>query len=277
MSCSLVFPLALCYNDVKGYEKGSVWFSMSLTVVVLAKDEEHNIAQCLAGLQWADLVMVVLDSRSTDRTGEIAQCMGAVVHPHPFRDYASQRNAALKVVDTEWVFFVDADERVTPELASEIRKVVTDDSKVGWWVPRHNHIFGRIIRHAGWYPDYQLRLFHRHHACYDPEKPVHEVVVLDGTAGYLENPLVHYNYRTLAEFRDRQGRYTVYEAEELLREGIRPRCHTFILQPLREFRRRYLTLQGYRDGVHGMVLSLLMAWYTFQRYRVLRELWRTLD
>jgi (heptosyl)LPS beta-1,4-glucosyltransferase len=250
---------------------------MHLTAVILARDEEQNIAQCIASLEWADRVVVILDSRTTDRTGEIAHYMGAAVYPRPFRDYADQRNAALRIVRSDWVLFVDADERVRRELASEIRRAMEDDSKAGWWVPRHNYIFGRIIRHTGWYPDYQLRLLRRGHAQYDPERPVHELVILDGEAGYLQNPLIHYNYRTLTEFRDRQQRYAAFEASALLKEGVRPRWQDFVLQPLREFRRRYMTLRGYRDGAHGLVLSLLMAWYTLQRYRMLRALWQAQD
>ncbi|MEA3345311.1 MAG: glycosyltransferase family 2 protein [Chloroflexota bacterium] len=246
---------------------------MRLSVVILTKDEEHNISDCITSVQWADRV-VVLDSESVDRTREIAREMGAKVYIRPFRDYADQRNAALEMVEGDWIFFVDADERATPELAAEVQEVIEDESRVGWWVPRHNYIFGRIIRHAGWYPDYQLRLLRRGYARYDPARPVHEVVMLDGEAGHLQNPLIHYNYHTLAEFRERQQRYTTYEAQALLEEGIRPRWRNFILQPLREFRLRYLTLQGYRDGAHGLLLSLLMAWYTFQRYRLLRSLRR---
>jgi len=246
---------------------------MCLSVVILAKDEEQNIADCIATVEWAGRV-VVLDSESTDRTREIAQRMGVTVHSHPFRNYADQRNVALRMVDSDWVFFVDADERATPELAAEVTEVIEDDSKAGWWVPRHNYIFGRVIRHAGWYPDYQLRLLRRGRARYDPARPVHEVVILDGEAGYLQHPLIHYNYRTLAEFRERQRRYTAYEAQALLDKGIRPRWLSLILQPLREFRRRYLTLQGYRDGARGLLLSLLMAWYTFRRYRLLCALWQ---
>jgi len=264
---------ARCYNRTEMRWEGAVRGLMLLSVIILAKDEEANIADCIHTVQWADQV-VVLDSGSSDRTREIAQRMGATVHCHPFRDYAHQRNAALSMADSDWVFFVDADERTTPDLAAEVRQVTADESKAGWWVPRDNYIFGRVIRHAGWYPDYQLRLLRRGHARYDPTRPVHEVVILDGDAGYLRHPLIHYNYRTLAEFRERQRRYVAYEAQALLEQGARPRWSSFISQPLREFHRRYLTLQGYRDGAHGLLLSLLMAWYTFQRCRLLRALWR---
>jgi glycosyltransferase involved in cell wall biosynthesis len=253
--------------------KGVVRTLMRLSVVILTKNEEQNIADCIRSVQWADRI-VVLDCKSTDRTREIAECMGAMVYIHPFRDYAHQRNVALGIVDSDWVFFVDADERATPRLAAEAQQATEDASKAGWWVPRHNYILGRVIRHAGWYPDYQLRLLRTGRAHYDPARPVHEVVILDGQAGYLRAPLIHYNYRTLVEFTERQRRYTAFEAQVLFEQGVHPQWRSFVLQPLREFARRYLALQGYRDGAHGLLLSLLMAWYTLRRYRLLRALRR---
>ncbi len=244
-----------------------------LSVIILTKNEQKNIADCIASAQWADEV-VVFDSFSRDRTVEVAREAGATVFQHPFQNFAQQRNAALDAVDSDWVFFVDADERGTPELAAEIRRVIQDASRSGWWVPRHNHIFGRVIRHAGWYPDYQLRLLRHGQARYDPKREVHEIVILDGEEGYLENPLIHYNYNTVAQFVERQNRYTDYEAKILFDQGVRPRPHNFILQPLRELRRRYISLGGYKDGFHGLLLSLLMAYYTFVMYVRLRQLWQ---
>jgi (heptosyl)LPS beta-1,4-glucosyltransferase len=244
-----------------------------LSVIILTKNEEKNIADCIASLQWADEV-VVFDSFSHDRTVEIAQDAGAAVLQHAFQNFAQQRNAALEAVNSDWVFFVDADERATPELATEVRRVIQDDSRSGWWVPRHNYIFGRVIRHAGWYPDYQLRLLRHGQAYYDPQREVHELVILDGEEGHLENPLIHYNYATLDQFIDRQNRYTDYEAKILFDQGIRPKPRNFILQPLREFRRRYVSLEGYKDGFHGLLLSLLTAYYTLAMYLRLRRMWR---
>jgi (heptosyl)LPS beta-1,4-glucosyltransferase len=245
-----------------------------LTVVILTKNEEHNIADCIESVRWAEVV--VFDSLSQDRTVEIAQELGAKVIQRPFRDYADQRNAALEAVESQWVFFVDADERGTPELAAEVRQVIEDETKAGWWVPRHNYIFGRLTRHAGWFPDYQLRLLKRECARYDPTREVHEVVILNGQAGYLKNVLIHYNYDTLSQFLERQNRYTDYEARILYEQGIRPRLRNFILQPLREFRRRYISLQGWKDGFHGLLLSGLMAYYNLVMYVRLRRLWHTL-
>ena len=246
---------------------------LKLTAIILTKNEEKNIADCIASVQWADEV-VVFDAFSQDRTVEIAQGSGATVLQHRFQNFAQQRNDALDAVHSDWVFFVDADERATPELAVEVRRATQDESRSGWWVPRHNHIFGRVIRHAGWYPDYQLRLLRRGKARYDPKREVHELVILDGGEGYLENPLIHYNYDTLAQFIERQNRYVDYDARILFGQGVRPKPHNFILQPLREFRRRYISLEGYKDGFRGLLLSLLMAYYTLVMYVRLRRLWQ---
>ncbi len=245
----------------------------SLAAVILTKNEEANVAECIESLRWADRI-VVFDSFSDDRTVAVARELGAEVIQHPFRNYAQQRDAALAAVDAEWVFFVDADERATPELAAEVRRVIAERPEAGWWVPRRNIIVGKWVRHAGWYPDYQLRLLRRDRARYDPAREVHELVILDGDEGYLQNTLTHYNYDTWREFLARQDFYTDYEACILFEQGIRPKPQNYVLQPWREFRRRYLSLQGWRDGWYGLVLSLLMAWYNFVMYVRLRRLWR---
>lgn len=241
-----------------------------ISVVVLTRNEERNIGDCLETLQWAD-ELLVLDSFSDDATAEIARSKGAEVRQQSFVNYSAQRNAALRLATKEWVFFVDADERVTPELAEEARRVVEQAGVDGWWVPRRNHIFGKWIRHAGWFPDQQLRLLRRGRARYDERRAVHESAQLGGEAGHLQSPLIHYNYDSVRDFRVRQGRYTDLEARMLFESGHRARPHNFILQPLRQFRWRYLTLQGYKDGWRGLLLSLLMAYYEMVRYR---KLWR---
>lgn len=247
---------------------------MKLVAIVLTKNEERNIVACLESLRWAD-ELVVLDSLSTDRTVRLAEEAGARVLTRPFDHYAAQRNAALEAVDAEWVFFVDADERATPALADEVREKIASAAPqvAGYWVPRENHIVGRVMRGGGWHPDYQLRLLRRGRARYDPARPVHEVVLLDGEAGYLQHPLIHYNYDTWGEFHAKQRRYAELEALALYCQGVRPLPHRYVTQPWREFRRRYFALAGYRDGWHGLRLSLYMAWYTLVAYARLRSLW----
>lgn len=246
---------------------------MHLTAIVLTYNEAAHIADCLATLQFAD-AQVVFDSGSTDDTQQVAAASGAKVIVHPFENYAAQRNAALDAVagKTDWVLFVDADERATPELAAEVRQAMMGVPD-GYGVPRHNYIFGKLTLGAGWYPDYQTRLLRVGHVHYDPEKIVHEVVVVEGELGKLENPLVHYNYRDVKQFHTKQRRYSQYDAEILFQQGVKPKVYTPLTMAGRQFWWRFITLGGYRDGLHGLRLSLLMARYEFRKYGLLRGLW----
>jgi len=244
----------------------------TVAAVVLTLNEERNISDCLESLAWADN-LVAFDCFSTDRTVNLARQVGAEVIQHPFENYAQQRNAALDRVETDWIFFVDADERATPELAAEVRAVTAGDrEEVAWWVPRYNYIFGRLTLGAGWYPDYQLRLVRRGRARW--ERPVHEVAIVDGPEGYLQNPLIHYNYDDLADFIARQEKYTDYDAGILFQQGVHSRFYTPYSQAVRQFWWRFVTLRGARDGLHGLWLSLLMAYYEAVKYRKLARLWR---
>ncbi len=233
----------------------------SITAAILAANNEGEITDCLGSVAWADEVLVVLDTRSVDRTAALARDRGARVLPHLFHDFADQRNYALDQAGGEWVFFLDTDERCTPALAKELRTVVERADVDGWWIPRRNIIFGHEMRHGGWYPDCQLRLLRRACARYDRHRQVHEVVLLEGPAGYLSEPLIHYNYRDVAQFGAKQRQYVALEAQIRFHDGIRPRPWTYVLQPLREFWRRYVSLQGYRDGWHGLRLCALVAYH----------------
>ncbi|PJF31875.1 MAG: glycosyltransferase family 2 protein [Candidatus Thermofonsia Clade 1 bacterium] len=247
----------------------------SLIAVILTKNEEGHIAACIESVHWADSV-VVFDSFSTDRTIEIAQECGAQIVQHAFENYSAQREAALRLFEsqTDWLFFIDADERSSAEQAAEMRAAIAQTEHNGFWIPRHNYIFGRLTRGAGWYPDHQLRLLRARCAHYDLTRDVHEIVLLDGTAGYLNVPLVHHNYRDVRQFHEKQRRYTAFAAQELFKQGVRAKPHNYFLQPLRHFRWRYLTLGGYCDGLHGLRLSLLMAYYEWRKYVLLGRLWR---
>jgi glycosyltransferase involved in cell wall biosynthesis len=249
---------------------------MSVAAIVPTLNEEHNILDCLESLAWADRRVVFIDSRTTDRTAELAQQVGAEVMQHPFENFAQFHNGAMDRVEADWIFFVDADERATPELAEEVRSV-TDGTReeVAWSVPRHNYIFGRLTLGAGWYPDYQSRLLLRGRVRW--ERPVHEVIVADGPQGYLQNPLIHYNYDDLPDFIARQEKYTNIDAGILLEQGVRPRFYTPYSQAARHFWWRFVTLRGARDGLHGLRLSLLMAYYEAVKYRRLARLWEQAD
>jgi len=246
-----------------------------LAAIVLTKNEEKHIGACLDSLAWADR-RVVIDSFSTDRTCEIAREHGAEVTQHPFSDYAAQRNVAINAVDADWIFFVDADERATPELAQEIMDIVAQSGpgSVGWNVPRQNYLFGKLTHGAGYWPDYQMRLLKRGHAQY--ERPASEIVVLDGPADDLQQPLIHYNYETIAQFRAKQTFRIDFEAMNLYRRGEKCKFYSPYYMTVKHFWWRYVTLKGYRDGLHGLRLCLLLAYYFgFRYYQRLGQLYRS--
>ncbi|PJF34542.1 MAG: glycosyltransferase family 2 protein [Candidatus Thermofonsia Clade 1 bacterium] len=247
----------------------------ALIAVILTKNEAAHIAACIESVRWADSV-VVFDSFSTDETCAIAAQHGAQVVQHAFENYSAQREAALRRFEqeTEWLFFIDADERSSAEQAAEIRAAIAQTTHDGFWIPRHNYIFGRLTRGAGWYPDYQLRLMRARRAHYDLRRDVHELVILEGTSGHLSVPLIHHNYRNVRQFHEKQRRYTAYAAQEMFKQGVRVKPQNYVLQPLRHFRWRFLTLHGYREGWHGLRLALLMAYYEWRKYVLLSRLWR---
>ncbi len=253
---------------------------MNLSVIVLTRNEEKHIRACLESVRDFADELLVLDSGSTDRTLDLAREMGARIEQRVFDNYPKQRNAALGLARGDWVFFVDADERATPALGREIRERIAKSQGLespplaGFWVPRRNFIFGKEIRHTGWSPDYQPRVLRKGRARFDPAREVHELVLWDGETGYLREPLIHYNYDTLAQFRAKQIVYTRYEGRVWFEEGKRARGRGFIGQPLREFFRRYISLEGWRDGGQGLLLSALMAYYAFVRQKTLWELAR---
>jgi glycosyltransferase involved in cell wall biosynthesis len=248
---------------------------MKIYAMILTRNEAAHITACIESVRYCDAV-IVFDSFSDDDTPALARAAGAEVIQRVFDDYAGQRNAALEAVRdrADWVLFVDADERVTGALAEETRRVIEQGGAAGFRIPRHNYLFGKLTLGAGWYPDYQTRLLKVGAASYDPARKVHELVILDGAEGTLQQPFIHYNYSDAAQFHDKQRRYSAYDARMMYEQGVRPKPQNYVLQPLRHFWWRFVALQGYRDGLHGLRLSLLMAWYELRKYRLLRGLWR---
>ena len=246
-----------------------------LTAIVLTRNESEQIADCIRTLRFADRI-IVFDSYSTDDTVAIAHSAGADIFQHEFVDYSEQRNAALDAADemTDWVLFVDADERVTDALAEEIRNKIRLPDYAGWRIPRHNYIFGILTKGAGWFPDYQTRLLRVGQAYYDTRRKVHERVKLYGVEGTMRQPLVHHNYQDLDQFKNKQERYARYDAQSLYAQGVKVKQRSLVLQPLRHFYWRFVTLGGYRDRWHGLRLSLLMAWFEYRKYQQLAAMWQ---
>jgi glycosyltransferase involved in cell wall biosynthesis len=252
-----------------------------LSVIVLTWNEEKHLRACLESVREIADELLVLDSGNDPRIAEIARQAAARREHRAFDNYPKHRNAAIELARGEWIFFVDADERATAELSRELREQIAlsderrargEPALVGFWVPRKNIIFGKWIRYTGWSPDFQPRVLKKGYGRFDPARQVHELLVWDGQVGYLREPLIHYNYESLAQFRQKQITYTQYEARVWFEEGKRARLRGFLGQPIREFFRRFISLQGWRDGAHGLLLSALMAYYAFVRHIMLWQL-----
>jgi glycosyltransferase involved in cell wall biosynthesis len=248
-----------------------------VSALILARDEAGNLPGCLATLGWAHEVVVVVDRASRDKTEAIARRRADVVAVRRFDDFASQRNAALALASGDWVFAIDADERVTPSLAAEIRRVVADRDAdhAGYRVPIRSVVLGRPFSYSGTQNDNPLRLFRRGLGRW--VGPVHETVDLVGSVGQLAHPLKHRTIPDIHTFLVKIDRYTTLEARRLRAGGRRYRASDVTLAPLWTFARLYLGKQGFRDGLEGLAFCALSGVSTAVRGWKLRELERGLE
>jgi glycosyltransferase involved in cell wall biosynthesis len=250
-----------------------------VSIVISAYNEEKKIKECLESVKWADEI-IFLDNSSTDKTAQIAKQYTKKIFTQK-NDPLSidlQKNLGIEKATGDWILVLDADERVTPQLAEEIKRVCTPNENANiksnlsaYWIPRKNIIFGKWIEHTGWYPDAQLRLFRKGKGKFQ-QKHVHEPLHVDGATGHLTSPLLHENYETISQFLNKTiTMYAPNEAEEKLRLGYRFDWKDAIRFPLKEFLSRFFAREGYKDGLHGLMLSLLMAVYHFSIFAYLWE------
>lgn len=235
-----------------------------ISVIILTKNEERNIKDCMDSVSFAHEI-IVIDDESTDKTREIAKKLGATVFKRRLDDFASQRNFGLTKASGDWVLYIDADERIPKELAHEIVDAVNSDQKYFYKIPRKNKIFGKYLEHTDWYPDYQYRLFEKGKGFWD--RKVHEQLKTSLTGKELEKPISHDNYESIQQFIDKNfGIYADYEAELLMSSGYKFKSVDLITKPVNEFLRRFFATRGYLDGVHGLVASVLVSIGTFVVY-----------
>jgi len=242
-----------------------------ISVAIITKDEEQNIRDCLESVKWADEVVVV-DNGSTDNTLKICREYGALVFQEEWKGYSRQKNSSIDKTRNEWVLSLDADERVSPDLHREIAGALDGDpSPDGFFIARKNFFLGRWIRHCGWYPDFNLRLFSEEPGRFQ-ERAVHERVELRGKAATLKQPLIHETYRSLAGFLQRMDRYSTLAAREMHSQGKRYRFRHIFFHPPFTFLQMYFLRAGFLEGHTGFLLSSLYSFYTFAKYAKLKEL-----
>lgn len=246
-----------------------------VTATVITHNEAANIEAALASVDFADEIVVV-DSESTDDTVAIARRFTDRVFVRPWPGYVAQKNFAAEQASHEWIMSLDADERVSPDLAREIKGVLGANEGpaatiAGYRVPRVTFHLGRWMRSTDWYPDYQLRLYDRRRARWTG-RHVHESVKADGPVAQLRGELLHYAYRDLSHHLQTIDRYTTLAARQMFEDGRRAGFWDLALHPPAAFLRNYLLRGGFRDGVPGLIVSAMNARYVGLKFAKLWEL-----
>jgi len=242
----------------------------TLSVAIIAGNEERRIADCLESVKWADEIVVV-DSESMDRTVEIAKRYTDKVFIKKWEGYAPQKQFAIDQATCDWILSLDADERVSPELRDEIEKILEEETEYdGFYIPRRNFFLGRWIKSCGWYPNYQLRLFKKGKG-YVTKRKVHEGFVVDGKVGYLKGDIIHLTHMELKSTFAKINEYSSLSAEEKA-ERKKVRGLDLILHPLGAFLGHYILRGGFREGVYGLMVSLIHAMTNMQTYMKIWEI-----
>lgn len=246
-----------------------------LSVIIITKNEAGQLGEALDSVAWADEIIVV-DSESTDETVAIARRATDRVIVRAWPGYAAQKNYAASVASHDWILSLDADERVTPELAREIQELMAREmpDARGYRMPRVTFAFGRWLRTTDWYPDRQLRLYDRRHGRWNESRRVHESVTLDGPVALLRGELRHLGYRGLAHHVGTINRYTTLAAEDMAAQGRHASVLDLLVQAPFAFLRNYVLRGGIRDGSVGLVVSLMNAYYVLLKHAKLWEIRR---
>ena len=240
---------------------------MKLSATIIAQDEERALPACLESLGFCDEILVV-DGGSKDRTREVAAKAGARVLERPFDDFARQHEFARTEARGEWILSIDADERASPEIAR------FPQTHAAFSLPFKNHFRGVWLRHGGFWPDRHVRLFRRDACRYDPDRAIHERLIVDGATGRLDAPILHYTYDSLADCLQKMQRYGERAAVMLHAQGVQAGPAQVALRPLWRFVRGYLFKGGFLDGGPGAAMAWARAYEAYCRYARLWELSR---
>ncbi len=249
-----------------------------ISVTIISLNEEKKIAAAIESVSWADEVLVV-DSGSIDRTCELAKSLGAKVIHNSWRGYGQQKNFAQAHASHDWILNLDADERVSDALASEIQAVISqsgDDPHLPtlFFMPRKTYYLGKWVQHGGWYPNTIARFANRKFARWS-EPSVHEALQLvnptNGKLGYLQNPLEHFAFDSIEDQVLTNLRYSRLGSQDLIERGHTPSLFRLLLKPAGKFLETYVLKQGFRDGMKGLIISANAAHSVFLKYAYLFE------
>lgn len=243
---------------------------IKISATIITLNEERNLGPCLESLGFADEIIVV-DSGSTDGTEALCRAYPRVRFvDNEWLGFGRQKNHAADLCRNEWVFNVDADERVSAQLAQSIMNA--DFSLYSSFrVARENYFGDKWIKYCGWYPDFNLRLYNRTRAKFS-EREVHEAVECSGEVGTLAGNLVHRTYAGVSDYLKRMDRYSTLAAKQMLQDGKFPGRSAIVTRPISTFLKMYVLKQGFREGYYGLLLSSLYAYYTLCKYAKAIEL-----
>ncbi|MFN7728704.1 MAG: glycosyltransferase family 2 protein [Bdellovibrio sp.] len=244
---------------------------LPISLVVITKNEESNVERCLKSAETLVSEFLVLDSGSTDQTQNKARALGAQVIEQPWLGFGPQKAMGSRAAKFDWILSLDADEALSPELVAEISaKFSSLDQKTGYEMPRKSFHLGRWILHGGWYPDRQLRLFHRGHSMWN-EAIVHEKVECQRKERF-ESAILHWVFKDLRDQVETNNRYSSLQAEELVAKGQKFSMVKLILKPWSKFIETYFWKCGFLDGVQGFVIAVGAAYSVFLRWSKIWEM-----
>ncbi len=247
--------------------------NIHISAAIITLNEERNIAGCIKSLDWVDQIVVV-DSLSSDRTKEIAVELGAEVVDQEFLGHVRQKQLAVDLCRHDWVVCLDADERTPPDLKEEIvelfERTAEESLFPGYSVARRSYHLGRWIRHGGWYPDRNVRLFNRKFGRWSGSDP-HDRIVVDGRIGKLHGALEHFVFRDLAHNVHMNNFYSSISANILFEEGRKPSLLKMIFKPMGKFLETYLFKLGFLDGLPGFIIGIGAAYSMFLKFAKLWE------
>ena len=247
--------------------------SQSLSALVITKNEEARLEDCLKGIRWADEIIVV-DAESVDRTQDIARRYTDHVFIKPWSGFGAQKNFGIDQAVSAWIFIVDADERLSAELIEEIHNVVEgweEGDPVAFRIPRRNIYYGEWVRWGGAYPDFQIRLFQNGKARYNNVE-IHENLIIDGNVGTLHGQLDHYTQLKISDHFKKFSLYTTLAAKEKSKSEYSTAWWNILLNPLVVFGKKYVLKKGFQDGVRGLIFACFASMYTFVKYAKLWEM-----
>ena len=248
---------------------------LKISVVINTLNEEENLEYAINSIKWADEI-IVCDMHSSDKTVEIAKKLGAKVYYYKKTDYVEPaRNFAISKATSNWILILDADEEIPEMLGNELRKIASQPIRSDFLeIPRKNIIFGKWIRHSGWWPDYQVRFFKKgsviwSNKIHSKPKTLGEGIQLPAEEKFA---IIHHNYQSIRQFLEKMNRYSSVEAEQLIKEGYQFNWKDLLGKPLNEFLSRFFANKSYEDGVHGLALSFLQAFSNLAVYLKVWEL-----